>query len=280
MLQHHTITMDQLYDLWRRARGRLNVVDVRTAAEYGDGHVPDSRNVPIDEIRRRPARLAQEIRALGPVYIHCSSGVRAQKAYDALCAEGATNLTVIVDSGMQDWMERGYPISRGGPDRALARDLLVGIAAGMVASAVVAPVDRALEQYLGPQQSARVRRTRRNSAHRIAGPRLARAMSGGRSASGREQLARLGFMAVYAAGWGLLYSTARRRRPELARAMGLPFAGLFYALCDGVLAPALKLSPPPHRLPWQRNLEELGNHVLWTASAEMVHRAAEPPMLR
>jgi putative membrane protein len=280
-MQHHsTITMDQLYDLWRRARGRMVVLDVRTAEEYGRAHVPDSHNIPIDEIRRRPARIAEQLRPLGPAYIHCSTGVRAQKAFDALRAEGATNLYAVVDSGMDRWIERGYPTARGGGQRTAARDLLVAVGAGLVATAVVTPVDRALEQFLGPRQRRSVRNARQRSPHRIAGPMLARSLAGARLDPRSEAVARLGFAAIYAVGWGMAYAAARRRRPELSRMAGLPFAGLFYALCDGVIAPSMGLAPPPHRLPWQRNVEELGNHVLWTAAAEMVHRAAEPSPLR
>ncbi|HYC53640.1 MAG TPA: DUF1440 domain-containing protein [Candidatus Binatia bacterium] len=276
MPHHHTITMDQLHDIWRRARGRLVVVDVRTAEEYGAGHVPDSRNLPIDEIRRRPAKVASEMRALGHVYIHCSTGVRAEKAFAALRAEGADNLTVIVDSGMEDWMQRGYPISRGGAERTFARDLVVGIGAGLLASAVVGPVDRAFERYVGPKERMREGWRRSRTPHWIIGSHIGDGIGGRRS----QQLARLGFAAIYAAGWGLMYATARRKAPGVSQLAGLPFAGAMYALLDGVIAPALELAPPPTRLPWQRNVEEMGNHLLWTATAEMVHRAAEPPALR
>jgi putative membrane protein len=42
--------------------------------------------------------------------------------------------------------------------------------------------------------------------------------------------------------------------------------------CDGLIAPLLRLTPPPGRLPWQVNAKKLANHVAWTAAAELVHR--------
>jgi len=77
------------YIAWRiisawRVRQRLPVlkqegaqlVDVRTAAEFAGGHVPDSVNIPLDEITLR----ATELDPQKWVVVFCASGTRSALA--------------------------------------------------------------------------------------------------------------------------------------------------------------------------------------------------------
>jgi putative membrane protein len=72
--------------------------------------------------------------------------------------------------------------------------------------------------------------------------------------------------------WGLIYDGLRQKYPQVSRATGIPFAIPFFFACDGVLAPLLGISPNLRRVPWQLSAKEMANHVVWTATAEMVHR--------
>ena len=58
----------------------LPVLDVRTPAEFSEVHVPQARNVPLDQLD--PARLAgtDGLRKDQPVYLLCRGGQRATKA--------------------------------------------------------------------------------------------------------------------------------------------------------------------------------------------------------
>lgn len=58
------------------------VVDVRTAAEYRQGHVPGSVNIPLDRIG------AAKLDAGRPLYLYCQSGARSARACAALSRRG------------------------------------------------------------------------------------------------------------------------------------------------------------------------------------------------
>ena len=65
---------------YRAETPNLLVLDVRTPAEYAQGHLDDAVNIPVDELE---ARLG-EIPADRPVLIHCRTGIRAERAYKLL----------------------------------------------------------------------------------------------------------------------------------------------------------------------------------------------------
>lgn len=60
------------------------VIDVRTAEEFGKGHIAGALNIAAEEMAARFA----EIPANRPVVIHCSTGTRAELAFDILKAKG------------------------------------------------------------------------------------------------------------------------------------------------------------------------------------------------
>jgi rhodanese-related sulfurtransferase len=60
------------------------VIDVRTAEEFGKGHIAGAVNIPAEEMANR----SSEIPAGKPVLIHCSSGTRAELAFDVLKEKG------------------------------------------------------------------------------------------------------------------------------------------------------------------------------------------------
>ena len=64
--------------------GSVTRLDVRTAGEYGRGHIEGFRNIPVDELR---ARLG-EIEVGKPVYVICQSGLRSYIACRILAGYG------------------------------------------------------------------------------------------------------------------------------------------------------------------------------------------------
>jgi len=60
------------------------VIDARTADEFGKGHFAGAVNIPAEEMAGR----SSEIPAGKPVLIHCSTGTRAELAYDVLKEKG------------------------------------------------------------------------------------------------------------------------------------------------------------------------------------------------
>jgi rhodanese-related sulfurtransferase len=66
------------------AKGAL-IIDVRTPAEYKAGHIPGSRNIPLDQIGSKSAELKK---AGKPVITVCRSGSRSGMAKSKLLASG------------------------------------------------------------------------------------------------------------------------------------------------------------------------------------------------
>jgi phage shock protein E len=68
----------------------LVVLDVRTAAEYSEGHVPGARNIPHTELAARIGEL-EGVRARD-IVVYCRSGTRAAQALIVLEGAGFKHL--------------------------------------------------------------------------------------------------------------------------------------------------------------------------------------------
>ena len=74
------------------------LLDVRTCEEYREGHIPGSRNVPVQEMHGM-GRLAEDPAA--PVFVYCYSGARSGQAVFMLKTMGYTDVTNI--GGIMDY---------------------------------------------------------------------------------------------------------------------------------------------------------------------------------
>lgn len=83
------------------------LLDVRERGEFGSGHVPGARHVPLSQVAAR----AREFEGRGPVYVICASGGRSKRATALLRAAGvdATN----VSGGTSAWARAGKRLERG-----------------------------------------------------------------------------------------------------------------------------------------------------------------------
>jgi rhodanese-related sulfurtransferase len=78
------------------------VVDVRTPQEFGEGHLPQATNIPIQDFAQR---IAEVDKLTGgdktkPVVVHCATGNRSGKAKQQLEAAGYTQ--VVNGGGLDD----------------------------------------------------------------------------------------------------------------------------------------------------------------------------------
>ncbi len=164
--------------------------------------------------------------------------------------------------------------------RSLPVDLLVGAATGVVASALAGRTDRLLDHLVSAEQKQRDRQVRTGTAHEVAASQFARRLVGPRARARSLRRGRALFGALYGVGWGLVYAALRRNVPAVGRGAGLPFAVPFFLACDGGIAPELGFSPSLRAVPWQLSAKELANHVAWTATAELLTRAAGRALAR
>ena len=92
------------------ADGRAPVVlDVRSDAEFAEGHVPGAIHIPFWQLPRR----ANEIHSLrgDPVVVYCGHGPRAWYAVAALRRRGFTRVQLL-EGHMSQWKRAGHPQER------------------------------------------------------------------------------------------------------------------------------------------------------------------------
>ncbi len=83
------------------------LVDVRTPAEYANGHVPLAINIPVDEL---PGRM-DELSAYRDVslYVICQSGGRSSRAANQLLDAGF-KAPINVEGGTGAWVQAGKAV--------------------------------------------------------------------------------------------------------------------------------------------------------------------------
>ncbi|MEQ3691494.1 MAG: rhodanese-like domain-containing protein [Flavobacterium sp.] len=85
----------------------VQLVDVRTADEFAEGHLPNAINIDIngDSFDIETAKLDKE----KPVMVYCKKGGRSAKAAANLKAQGFKTISDL-DGGIMSWDEAGKTI--------------------------------------------------------------------------------------------------------------------------------------------------------------------------
>jgi len=65
------------------------LLDVRTPEEYREERIPDSINIPLDNLQRVVTEISEKST---PLFVHCHSGVRSEQAVVILKRMGYTNI--------------------------------------------------------------------------------------------------------------------------------------------------------------------------------------------
>ena len=85
----------------------LQLIDVRTAAEYAGGHLAGAKLIPVQELADRLA----EIDKRKPVLLYCRSGHRSGTALKMLEEHGFTGAKHI-EGGINAWQAAGLPVAK------------------------------------------------------------------------------------------------------------------------------------------------------------------------
>ena len=81
--------LDQGLQQFRQTPGGV-LLDVRTRQEYSQGHLPQSRNLPLDQILQVPVLFPDQDT---PLFVYCLSGARSARATAVLQRMGYQNVT-------------------------------------------------------------------------------------------------------------------------------------------------------------------------------------------
>lgn len=84
-------------------------IDVRTPAEFGSEHIPNSYNIPLDEIDSYKTKLHDLNKDM---VIICRSGRRATSACEKL-EHIENNQIRILDGGITSWIQHDYKVIKG-----------------------------------------------------------------------------------------------------------------------------------------------------------------------
>ncbi len=80
-------------------------LDVRTAAEWSQGHIRQSLLIPLDELPNRLGELPRD----RDIVVVCKSGARSQEGAAILLQAGFPHVTSLT-GGLQSWVSAGYPL--------------------------------------------------------------------------------------------------------------------------------------------------------------------------
>lgn len=83
------------------------VIDLRTVAEYGQGHLPQARHVAWDALSSKVMKIAKN--KAHPVLLTCQTGRRSHKALAVLKQAGYTEVFVL-QGGLAAWQQAGMPV--------------------------------------------------------------------------------------------------------------------------------------------------------------------------
>lgn len=89
--------------------GKVQVLDVRTADEYKEGHIKGAKNIDFTEnsFESEVAKLDKT----KPWLVHCQSGRRSTESLEALQKLGFQHVYHL-DGGIKGWKEAGKPLEK------------------------------------------------------------------------------------------------------------------------------------------------------------------------
>lgn len=148
-MQIPSIRPQELYDRIRSGEA-LELIDVRTPAEFSDTHVGIARCVPLHALD--PVKTMEDRGTPGsPLYVICQSGTRGQEACRKFIAAGYENV-VNVEGGTQAWTAAGLPVNRGRKAVPLDGQVRIAIGSIVLASALLSllhPYFLAITVFMG-----------------------------------------------------------------------------------------------------------------------------------
>jgi rhodanese-related sulfurtransferase len=85
------------------------LLDVRTAEEYGEGHLAQARNVDYkrDDFRQQVGKLDKS----KPYFVYCKAGVRSEKAADIMKELGFRQVYTL-EGGIDEWEDEELPVEK------------------------------------------------------------------------------------------------------------------------------------------------------------------------
>ncbi len=124
----------------QRRGGRITIIDVREPMEYVGGHIPGSRNIPLNHLAKAPMPD-------GPLVLVCQSGARSERGITSLMGRGVSTTgggLADLEGGLIAWQAAQLPLERrkGAPLPLMRQVQIVAgtlVLSGVLLSQLVAP---------------------------------------------------------------------------------------------------------------------------------------------
>ncbi len=105
---YENVEVAHVYKHWRqgaKAEIPFMILDVRTPAEYAEGHIAGATLIPVQELANRLSEVPKDRQ----VYVHCKSGRRSARAAKLLAENGFDRIENML-GGIIAWQDAGYPV--------------------------------------------------------------------------------------------------------------------------------------------------------------------------
>jgi rhodanese-related sulfurtransferase len=86
------------------------LLDLREAADYAAGRIPNALHMPLGQLATRSGELARHVGR--PVIAYCDSGARSRSAVRTLTKAGFKEVFTL-HGGLQAWSDAGMPLEKG-----------------------------------------------------------------------------------------------------------------------------------------------------------------------
>ena len=103
---HPLIRPEEYTAKYKDVKTPHTLLDVRTADEFRDGHIPSAVNISLQELEQKLTRIPKN----KPVIIYCRSGNRSAHAARALLQAGYSEVYDL--GGIIEWQRMGLPVKR------------------------------------------------------------------------------------------------------------------------------------------------------------------------
>jgi rhodanese-related sulfurtransferase len=109
-MAENIISLQELHRIFCNLAPDEIILDVRSSQEWAFCHIPQSLNIPHEEVREESQ--IETLKKYNKIYIHCRMGGRASKAYETLKEKGFNNIFLLKEGGMQAWIDEGLPTEK------------------------------------------------------------------------------------------------------------------------------------------------------------------------
>ncbi|MBI3964393.1 MAG: rhodanese-like domain-containing protein [Chloroflexi bacterium] len=88
------------------ARGGVQVIDVREPGEYAQGHIPEAKLIPLNQVLSNPQQLLEG----DNIVFVCQVGQRSAVAAEMAAAIGKEKVYNL-EGGTAEWAAKGFPLA-------------------------------------------------------------------------------------------------------------------------------------------------------------------------